>query len=243
MTWNIGVYETDAAAKAVATKLTKAGLRGRKVFYAGRLAGQEEVAVQTFATDAGLPIDQVKDYARMLQGGRSLVAVEAPSDRTPEAIQILKSRAMTTSEISGPAESGPPPETPKKSTRPNPAPFSTWLGVPTLAESKPRKQIELSNDPAPLSSLLGLRTLTTSKPTANIELSSDPAPLSSMMGWATLKESKPSANIELSSDPAPLSSMLGWSTLKESKPNVQLKSDPAPFSRWLGWPTLMGEDK
>lgn len=251
MTWSVGIFETEAAAKSAAARLSRAGFRGRKVFYASRLAGQEEEAVQAFAAGAGLQSDQVKGYARVLQEGKSMVVVQAPSDRAQEAIEILKRTAMTTSETGGPAESGAPGgpapsrEPKKQYPRDDPAPFSRMIGMSPLRESAPINQVELSNDPAPFSKRLGQAVLRKSAPINEIKLVDDPAPLATRFGWKKLGKSGPTADIELSNDPAPLSTRMGIDVLLPPKRPwemslgfAMLMNNPAPLSSYLGLPTL-----
>lgn len=255
MTWSVGIYETEAAAKSAAARLSRAGFRGRKILYASRVAGQEEAAVQTLAEDAGLQIDQVKGYVRVLQEGKSMVVVQTPSDRAPKAIEILKRTAMTMPETSGPAERGEtsgPAKGGKAAEHPrdDPAPFSRMIGMQPLAKSAPLADIELSSDPAPFSSRLGQAVLRKSAPINEIELKNDPSPMATRFGWKPLGKSGPMADIQLSSDPAPLSSRMGIDVLQappkrpwhSSFGMSLLINNPAPLSSLLGLPLLSKKD-
>lgn len=236
MTWNVGIYGTEDVAKDAAARLTKAGFRERKALFASRVVGSEESAIRSLSKEANLPDAEVGECVKHLREGKSLVAVR-PTERAPEAAQILQEGALQTLQMTPTLAEQ---VLPGKS---NAAPFSGWLGMRVLAKSAPSTDIQLSNEPAPLSSRLKLNVLSKSRPAAR--LMNDPAPFSSLLGREPLTKSAPTWDIQLKDDPAPLASRLSLRPLGRSGPtgDIQLSKNPAPFSSMLGLPTLIKRER
>jgi len=162
---------------------------------------------------------------RLLQEGKSIVAVDAPFETGELATEILSAEG----EMLEPALDS------------DPSPFSDFFGWPTLAKFE--SSTKLTDSSWTFSSMFGMGVL-----------GGGASPLSSAIGLGTLTKKqagwKSSLGLPLLIDnAAPLSSMFGMKTLTSHKEGIwerslgfeMLSDNPAPLSSMFGIPTLTKE--
>ena len=235
MTPTVRIFESEAAARDAAAKLSEAGFGKHRV-----LSGEPGVAAETgmaspppdpeamvraAIADGLLAGRHISVCVRNLQRGRSLVAVATNFGFAGQAIAIMESCGAVDS-------ASLPAYYPR-----DPSPFSDLLGIPTLSRAAPVSELKsaswffsslfglglLSRKAAPFSSLFGMKLLSEQKRDWRSSfglplLSDNPAPLSSAIGMRTLSTGKGQKTRSfglplLSRNPAPLSSFLGLGTL------------------------------
>ncbi len=222
----VRIYESEEAARDAVRLLTDEGFEEDNVFLISpSFPGGEARAVRSAIEKEQLPGSYARVCTDALQRGRVIVSVVAPFGAGQTAMDLLDGcDAVETATL------------PDPSTR-NPAPFSDFLGLPTLSDSQPSS--ELSESAHPLSQTFGLPVL-----------SNRAAPLSSMVGMKTVSAPKRQWRSSmgmplLSKNAAPLSSMLRMKTLSAPKRGWKrsfgmplLSRNPAPMSSLLGLRTL-----
>ena len=239
MTPTVRIFESEAAARDAAEKLSAAGFGKNRVLSGEQSAVTEtgvasgmtspppnpEAMVRAAIDDGLLAGRHISVCVRNLQRGRSLVAVATNFGFAGQAIEIMESCGAVDS-------ASLPAYVPR-----DPSPFSDLLGIPTLIRVAPVTELKssswffsslfglglLSGKAAPFSSLFGMKLLSERKREWRSSfglplLSNNPAPLSSALGMRTLSTGKRSWTRSfglplLSRNPAPLSSLLGISTL------------------------------
>jgi hypothetical protein len=251
----VRLYETERQARDAVKKLRKKGFPQNTIFLVTPGSGSE--AGSGDALSAAIVVgkllgSQAKAFAERVQRGRSLVVVRPPSAQSQLATDILKGCG--------------PVDTDLQLLEPNqPAPFSDYLGLPTLARGRSRLPETAANGredaaplsaalnlavlkrkrPAPFSDFLGFPTLSRGPGRLPVLTRKMPAPLSGYLGLATLSRGRRFMFGEPASSRFALSSLLGLSLLSRKAAPLssllKLKTtsrDPAPLSSKLGLPLL-----
>ncbi len=224
----VRIYATEDAARNASANLARAGFADNKALLPSELTGREANAVRSAVRDGILPGSNTAVCTRLLQEGRSLVAVDAVFGRGNEALKIMADAGAVDTYLV--------PDPPVR----NAAPFSEVFGWPVLSSAKP--STELVDSKWRFSSLFGLGLL-----------GGGAAPLSSMIAFPTLTGSKSGKRSSmglplLMNSASPLSSMLGLPTvLKPKRPWKRsmgfgmLSDNATPLSSFIGISALSDE--
>lgn len=187
MTLSVRAYALEQQARAAAAALHSAGFNDSSVTVLAPNPGEESRTTEDAVYQGRLDEGESRLWAHQLRQGHWVVSVKAMLGRGQLAEDILGAHEPLAVGADAQAPSGA-------------APFSDWLGIPTLRHKPSNAYLitslhtqsfgfrMLSSNPAPLSSLFGLKLLTAGKSTT--KLSDKAAPLSSMVGLPLLKKKK-----------------------------------------------------
>ena len=186
-----------------------------EVFTIEGAAGSSREDLVAQIAQAGIAKQHVAAYADKVQGGSTLIVVQAPFGSARKATVLLDRHQPLPAVVA-------PPLAPARMSYDKATPVSSIFQWKTLI-----------SDPTPLSSFFRwavLSPFSLSRSRGFSELTDNVAPLSKALNWPLLTENVAPLSQKmkwglLSHDAAPLSRRLNWRTLS---------SDPAPLSTLLG---------
>ncbi|MEM1436242.1 MAG: hypothetical protein AAGG11_19480 [Pseudomonadota bacterium] len=241
----VRVYENETSAGDAAARLTERGFRPQLTTVLTASQGEPAQVIRAAVQAENLPREYRTMATRLLEEGKSIVAVFPPFG-SGLLVESLLDEFNPIADVDFPFI-----------RRYSPAPLSDLLGVPVLSDEKTFGDPLLSSNPAPLSSRFGWGLL-----------SSNSTPLSSRFGMKLLSKPKenwkssfgmpllsnPKGNWQssfgfpmLSKNPTPLSSLFGFALLSEKNTDEglfgfpRLINNPTPLSSLLGMPILTNE--
>ncbi len=152
----VRMYETEQQGQDAVSKLEAIGVGSNMFVVLNPDFGNEESTVRSAVADGRLPGGLGNAVTQALKKGRTIVSTELPYGAGQRVEDILDS--------CGPVDTDSLPEVMPS----NPAPFSDFFGIPTLARSRSTTRLSkgpqsrsfglalLSSNPAPLSSIFKL---------------------------------------------------------------------------------------